>query len=58
MNCPGMSKQQGEQLLMIVNRIASDRLDPKLVMDKLDQIRAGVTNIQGRRKYGPGSLWQ
>jgi hypothetical protein len=53
-----MSKQQGEQLLMIVNRIASDRLDPKLVMDKLDQIRAGVTNIQGRRKYGPGSLWQ
>jgi hypothetical protein len=42
-----MSKQQGEQLLTIVNKIASDRLDPQLVMRKLNEIGAGVTNIQG-----------
>jgi len=37
-NCEGVSKEQGRQWLAILNRIARDQLDPKLVMQKLDEI--------------------
>lgn len=47
-NCPGMSMEQFNQLVGILNRIARDRLDPKAVMAKLDEISAGVEELQKR----------
>ncbi len=37
-NCQGVSEEQGSQWLAILNRIAKHQLDPKLVMQKLDEI--------------------
>jgi hypothetical protein len=41
-NCRGISGNQGAELLRILNKIAKDQLDPKLVMEKLDEIEKEV----------------
>lgn len=38
--CDGLTPEQGQQLLTILNRIAKDQLDPRLVMRTLDEIKA------------------
>lgn len=48
--CDGISPEQGKQLLSIMNRILSQALDPKLVMDKLDEIENEV-------KKGNSHVW-
>jgi hypothetical protein len=35
--CQGMTKEQGAEFLKILNRISRNQLDPKAVMDKLDE---------------------
>ena len=47
-NCPGISKQQGSELLMILNKVAKNQLDPKLVMAKLDEIQNGIKQLRDR----------
>jgi hypothetical protein len=37
-NCPGISKQQGEQILKLLNKIFAEKLDMNAVMSKLDEI--------------------
>jgi hypothetical protein len=39
-NCPGMSKEQGQKMIAILNKILADQLDPDAVMAKLDEIIA------------------
>jgi len=41
-NCPGMSKEQGQRILAILNKVLAGQLDPKAVMDKLDEIQQGM----------------
>jgi Skp family chaperone for outer membrane proteins len=45
-NCPGMSKEQGQKMLAILNKIQANQLDPDVVMTKLDEIRSGVSSIK------------
>jgi len=42
-----MSKQQGQKMIDILNKILKDQLDPNLVLTKLDEIQAGVSSIKG-----------
>lgn len=42
----GISKQQGDALLKILNKILEDRIDPDAVMDKLSDIQKGVKEIR------------
>jgi hypothetical protein len=44
--CSGISKEQGDQFLKILNKIASNQLDPNKVMEKLDDIQRGVDDIK------------
>lgn len=53
-NCPGMSGEQFNRLLEILNRIARDRLDPKVVMAALEDIKKGIDQI--REKQSPREL--
>jgi hypothetical protein len=46
-NCPGMSKQQGQKMIDILNKILKDQLDPNVVLTKLDEIQTGVSSIRG-----------
>src|SRR5690349_3211924 len=47
-NCPGVSKEQIQKMLPILNKILAKQLDPDAVMKKLDDISAGVQEIQRR----------
>lgn len=38
-NCQGVSEEQGSQWLAILNKIAKNQLDPKVVMQKLDELK-------------------
>src|SRR5208283_3209308 len=44
--CDGVDEAQGKELLKILNRISKEQLDPKLVMQKLDEIQKGVSDIK------------
>ena len=44
--CQGIGDAQGKELLQILNRISKQQLDPKLVMQKLDEIEKGVSDIK------------
>jgi len=44
--CDGIGEAQGKELLKILNRISKEQLDPKLVMEKLDEIQKGVSDIK------------
>lgn len=39
-NCPGISKEQGQKMIAILNRILANQLDASTVMEKLDEILA------------------
>lgn len=45
--CSGVSDKLGHQLVNILNRIKERQLDPRVVMEKLDEIQKGVSNITG-----------
>lgn len=45
-NCPGISQEQGRKMLVILNRILANEIDPEVVMVKLDEIQHGVTSIE------------
>lgn len=44
-NCRGIDKEQGKRILAILNKILVNELDPKVVMEKLDDIEKGVSAI-------------
>ena len=44
--CDGISEAQGKELVKILNRISKEQLDTKLVMEKLDEIQKGVSDIK------------
>jgi hypothetical protein len=37
-SCPGFSREQMRQMILILNRIDKDRLNPRIVLEKLDEI--------------------
>jgi hypothetical protein len=47
-NCPGISKEQGQKMLDILNKILKDQLDPQKVMIKLDEIENGIRQLAAR----------
>jgi hypothetical protein len=47
-NCPGISKEQGQKMLDILNKILKDQLDPQKVMMKLDEIQNGIRQLTAR----------
>jgi hypothetical protein len=51
-SCQGISASQGTELLRILNKIAKDQLDPKLVMDKLDEIDKEVKKANSGVRSG------
>jgi hypothetical protein len=51
-NCPGMSKEQGQKMLAILNKILANQLDPDVVIGKLDEIEK---ELQGVAKSIPRS---
>jgi hypothetical protein len=53
-NCEGLSREQGKQLLEIVNRIAKDQLDTRAVMKALDEIKA----LAAENKTSPETIAQ
>jgi hypothetical protein len=44
-SCPGMSKEQGQKMIDILNKILANRVDTNAVMEKLDGCLAGVNQI-------------
>jgi hypothetical protein len=42
----GIGKEQGQQMLAILNKILTDHLDTNAVMTKLDEIQSGVSSIK------------
>ena len=47
-DCDGVSKVQGDQLLKVLNTILKRQLDPATVLAKLDDIQSGVSDIKGQ----------
>jgi len=45
-NCPGISKEQGQKMLAILNKILANQLDPNLVMAKLDEIERDIKALK------------
>ena len=41
--CEGITKEQADQLLELLNKVASKQLDPKQVADRLEDISARLT---------------
>jgi hypothetical protein len=54
--CEGISKEQGAEFLKILNKISRNQLDPKAVMDKLDEIQRGIQDIKGWPELDQGNL--
>jgi hypothetical protein len=57
-NCPGISKEQGHKMLEILNKILANQLDPKAVMDKLDEILKAVNPNIPAKTYFCNGQWQ
>jgi len=50
-NCgSGITKEQGDALLKILNKILRDQLDPEAVMDSLKDIQKGLEKISGQQE--------
>ncbi|MEX2302063.1 MAG: hypothetical protein WD733_14080 [Bryobacterales bacterium] len=47
----GIGKEQGEQMLRILNRILAEQLDPSIVMEKLDEIHTDVRRIRDNQGW-------
>ena len=53
-----MTKEQGEKMLEIVNKILANRLDPHLVMERLAEIqKASKPNVPAKTYFCDG-MWQ
>jgi hypothetical protein len=57
-NCQGMTKEQGEKMLGIVNKILADQLDPQLVAAKLDEIHKALKPNLPVKTYFCDGMWQ
>ena len=57
-HCPGMTNEQGEKLLGIVNKILANELDPQLVLAKLDEIQRGLKPNLPVKTYFCDGMWQ
>jgi hypothetical protein len=44
-NCQGITKEQGAEFLKILNKISRDQLDPKAVLNKLNDIEKEVQGV-------------
>jgi hypothetical protein len=44
-NCPGMSKDQGQKMLAILNKILANQIDPDVVMAKLGEIEKEIQRL-------------
>jgi hypothetical protein len=51
--CEGITKEQGQQFLEILNKIAKNQLDPKVVIAKLDGIEKSVAQIKENTQIDP-----
>jgi hypothetical protein len=49
--CQGISNEQGAQFLRILNKISKDQLDPKVVMDKFDDIENLIREIVPKARH-------
>jgi hypothetical protein len=47
-NCPGLSKEQGQKMLTILNKILTNQIDADTVITKLDDIQKGIGAITSR----------
>lgn len=50
-NCPGMSTEQGQKILAVVNKILANQIDPNVVMAKLDEILHAVNPNLPKKTY-------
>jgi hypothetical protein len=55
--CQGIGKEQGQQMLDILNRILANQLDPKAVMAKLDEILKAVNPNLPTKTYFCNGEW-
>jgi hypothetical protein len=56
--CKGIGKEQGHQMLDILNRILANQLDPKAVMAKLDEILKAVNPNLPTKTYFCNGQWR
>jgi hypothetical protein len=57
-NCPGVSKAQGQKMLDILNKILVNQLDPNKVMSKLDEILKAVNPNRPAKTYFCNGQWR
>jgi hypothetical protein len=56
--CKGLSKEQGQRMLDILNKILANELDTQAVMAKLDEILGAVNPNQPTRTYFCNGQWK
>ncbi len=57
-NCSGLSAKQGDQMLKILNKILTDRLDTDAVLKKLDEILHAVNPNLPAKTYFCNGQWK
>jgi hypothetical protein len=57
-NCQGISKEQGQKMLVILNKILDNQLDPAAVMSKLDEILRAVNPNIPTKTYFCNGQWK
>jgi hypothetical protein len=50
-NCPGISKEQGQKILTVVNKILADHLDADAVMKALNSIAKSVEEVRKQDEF-------
>ncbi len=45
-SCPGISQDQGQKLIAILNKILAKQIDPETVLTKLDEIQSDVRKLR------------
>jgi hypothetical protein len=57
-NCQGVAKEQADKLTAIVNKILANKLDPQLVMTKLDEMPKASKHDSPAKIYFCDGMWQ
>ena len=57
-NCQGVAKEQADKLAAIVNKILANKLDPQLVMAKLDEMPKASKHDSPAKIYFCDGMWQ
>jgi hypothetical protein len=57
-SCRGIDKEQGQKMLDILNKILANQLDPKAVMEKLDEILRAVNPNLPTTTYFCNGQWR